>query len=397
MSLPPTAAAPPACASPFATYLVGLVGLLMPFVMVEPAPVDVLLILLAGAVLLTCSLPIGVWLIFLAYFALSQFALLWGMGQPASGPQSLPQRYLAIEVYLALSMMGLFALFYAQPRLLQIWLRAYIYGAILSCVALAAILIAAPETDMIYRDEFRVRIKGFFKDPNVLGAFLIFPGIVLIVIPREVGLPKWVGLAAGLLIGTMIYLTFSRAAAGIFALGLLGYLALRHPGVRPWLILIIVLGGFIVLWRGSQAGLGAGDLFAGRWRLQSYDTERFADIWLGLQVALNQPFGIGPGRFELHFAENNVHNLFIAKWTEAGFGPALVFLGLAAGSLLAARRAYRRSTAPLLGALYVTLSVHFLTSMFIYSHHWRHYLFLCVAAFVADRLVAEGRLQGGAR
>lgn len=378
----------------FAGFMVGLVGLLMPYVMMEPAPVDALLILLAGAVLLTFALPLGVWLIFVTYFGLSQFALLWVTGQPATAPQGLPLRYLAIELYLALAMMGLFALFYTQPRLLQIWLRAYVYGAVLSCVALALILLAAPEMDLIYRDEFRLRIRGFFKDPNVLGTFLIFPGIVLIVTPREVGLPRWAGLVAGGLIGMMIYLTYSRAAAGFFTLGLMGYLALRHPGIRPWMVISAMLGGLIILWGTSQTGLGTQDLFAGRLRLQAYDNERFADIWLGLQVALQHPFGIGPGHFETYFATNNVHNLFIAKWTEAGFGPALAFVVLAVGSTCAARRAYNRSAAPLIGALYITLAVHLLASMFIYSHHWRHYLFLCVAAFVADRLAAEGRFNG---
>ena len=132
-----------------AGFMVGLVGLLMPYVMMEPAPVDALLILLAGAVLLTFALPLGVWLIFVTYFGLSQFALLWVTGQPATAPQGLPLRYLAIELYLALAMMGLFALFYAQPRLLQIWLSAYVYGAVLSCVALALILLTAPEMNLI--------------------------------------------------------------------------------------------------------------------------------------------------------------------------------------------------------------------------------------------------------
>ena len=108
----------------------------------------------------------------------------------------------------------------AFPYTARIVLRAYIAAAVFSAaIAVLALFVAFPGHDLLV---FGPRAKGLFKDPNVLGPFLVPTALMLLeetVSPRllRARLPtKLVGLSI-LTIG--ILFAFSRAAWLNFVIG----------------------------------------------------------------------------------------------------------------------------------------------------------------------------------
>src|SRR5204863_4330535 len=142
---------------------------------------------------------------------------------------------------------------------------------------------------------------GTFNDPNVLGAFLIFPA--LLALQRVLnGRPQDV-LRGAMLLGLMvvaILLTFSRAAWGQFAftaalLMFFTFVTSRSNNERLRILLIAVLGA-VVLGLFVSALLSIekiADLFQERATLeQSYDVGhlgRFGRYILGFELALDRP------------------------------------------------------------------------------------------------------------
>ena len=217
------------------------------------------------------------------------------------------------------------------------------------------------------------RARGTFNDPNVLGAFLVLPAMlafqrVLIGRPSEVvrsGIVLLILLAA-------LFLSFSRAAWGQFAFCAVmsDGAHLRHqplaaaacPHHRPdrssaFSLMAVFVAALLSI--GQVA-----DLFKQRASLeQSYDighTGRFGRYILGFQVALEQPFGIGPLQFHSLFFPEDPHNTFLNAFMIGGWLGGFAYLTLVLvtvvfGAALRLRRARpggrptRRSTSPMSG------------------------------------------------
>ena len=187
------------------------------------------------------------------------------------------------------------------------------------------------------------RARGTFKDPNVLGAFLIFPTLLALQ-PVIAGTLPARALerrdAARPASAPAILLSFSRAAWGQIVYTAVVMLALtfittRSPPQRLRIVLlsvtgVVVLAAFIAALLSIDA---VAELFKQRASLeQSYDLGaqgRFARHLLGAVLALDKPLGIGPLQFSKYFPEDT-HNSFLNAFMAGGWLAGVVLSGAGA-------------------------------------------------------------------
>jgi hypothetical protein len=270
-----------------------------------------------------------------------------------------------------------------QARLDALARGCVIAGVIASIVAIIGYFRFFPslnDTLLLYE-----RARGTFKDPNVLGAFLIFPGLLALqrVITGRFG-QALRGAALLALIGAAILLSFSRAAWGQIVYTSVIVLALtfvttRSPSRRLRVVLLGVAGiAAVTLLAAALLSIeSVANLFQERARLeQSYDMGaqgRFARHALGAVFALDRPLGIGPLQFSKYFPEdphNSFLNAFMAGgWLAGACYPALVALSLAFGLRAALTPSPWQQTTITVFAAYVGVATE---SFIIDSDHWRH-------------------------
>ncbi|MDU6673068.1 MAG: O-antigen ligase family protein, partial [Bradyrhizobium sp.] len=185
------------------------------------------------------------------------------------------------------------------------------------------------------------RARGTFKDPNVLGAFLILPA--LLALQNVVTARLAATLRAGFALGVMalaILLAFSRAAWGGLVLTsafMLALMVLTSTSSRERSRIIVMTLAAAVIGLMLIAVLlsldSVADMFKQRASFdQSYDGGRFGRFGrhiLGADMALDLPFGIGPLQFHNYFPEDT-HNSYLNAFMSGGWlsgicYPALVF------------------------------------------------------------------------
>ena len=142
-----------------------------------------------------------------------------------------------------------------------------------------------------------------------------------------------------LLMLAALFLSFSRAAWGQFALAallLMGmtYLTSPSPSERFRIVLIAAVGALaIILLIAALLSIGqVADLFKERASLeQSYDVGhlgRFGRYSLGFDLMLDRPFGIGPLQFSKQFLSEDPHNTFLNSFMSGGWLAGLAYLTL---------------------------------------------------------------------
>lgn len=230
------------------------------------------------------------------------------------------------------------------------------------------------------------RARGTFKDPNVLGAFLILPALFLLqsVVTAPFGKALRSAVALGV-VGLAILLAFSRAAWGGLVLTSAFMLALMvltsRSNAERSRIVIMTVGAVVaaaVLIALLLSFDSISDMFQQRASFdQSYDEGRFGRFGrhiLGAEMALDLPLGIGPLQFHHYFPEDT-HNSWLNAFMSGGWisgiaYPALVLLTVIAGFRHAFvpvpwQRAYLAIFAAFLG----TVGEGFV----IDTDHWRHF------------------------
>ena len=233
------------------------------------------------------------------------------------------------------------------------------------------------------------RAHAAFNDPNVLGAFLILPAMLAL---QRVLKGRFADAARAALlmalISVAVLLTFSRAAWGQFAftavlLMFFTFVTSRSPNERLRIALIAVVG-LVVMALMLMALLSidrVAELFRERASLeQSYDVGhlgRFGRHLLGAQIALEQPFGIGPLQFHKIFPEDP-HNTYLNSFLSGGWLSGLVYLSIVLTTLLLGLRYVfvRSPWQPTYLAVYCAFVGTAAESVLIDSDHWRHYFLL---------------------
>ncbi|MBZ0215316.1 MAG: hypothetical protein K8F25_02080, partial [Fimbriimonadaceae bacterium] len=268
-------------------------------------------------------------------------------------------------------------------------MRAYSFAAVLA--SLGAILgyfgLAGPLSDSLTL--YSGRAKSFFKDPNVLGPFLVAPALFA-VHTMLYGKSRFRIWAAGtaFLCCVSVFLSFSRGAWGNLVVsglvyGYLTFITAINIKERFRLLLIAMIGMCLIV----TAGLGAlslkkvGDLFKERASLtQTYDTGqfgRFGRQLLGVDLVIKSPLGIGSKQFEKIFPEAP-HNVYLNSFILSGWAGGLAYLLLVVWTLgLGFRQSLVRT--PWQGVycvIYAAFVGVALEGVVIDTDHWRHFYLL---------------------
>jgi hypothetical protein len=230
------------------------------------------------------------------------------------------------------------------------------------------------------------RGRGTFKDPNVLGAFLLLP--VLFLLQNVVSEPARKSLGSAIALGVValaILLAFSRAAWGGLILTSAFMLAMMvltspSPTQRSRIVLMAVAATIVVaaLLAVLLSFDSISDMFKQRASFdQSYDEGRFGRFGrhiLGAQMALDLPFGIGPLQFHNYFPEDT-HNSYLNAFMSGGWisgicYPTLMFITVIMGFRhLFLRVPWQRAYLAIFAAFLGTVGEAFI----IDTDHWRHF------------------------
>jgi O-antigen ligase/polysaccharide polymerase Wzy-like membrane protein len=381
-SLPSVTAAPGVLALQRA--LVWLVGASGAIVFIEPSPYE-LMTLTATVIFLATGLRLR-----LVFMPLLLLLILLNVGYsigaiPFIGKSEVAN-WIATSWYMGFTVM-FFAMVVADDTeaRLDMLRRGLIVGAMIaSLAALAGYFNLVPGGhDLLTLYE---RARGTFKDPNVLGAFLILPA--LFVLQNVVTAPFGKSFASSIALGIMalaILLAFSRAAWGGLAITSAFMLALMvvtspSPAQRTRIIVMAVAAVVlvVVLLAVLLSFDSISEMFKQRASFdQSYDEGRFGRFGrhiLGAQMALDLPFGIGPLQFHNYFPEDT-HNSYLNAFMSGGWlsgicYPALVFVTVITGFRhIFVRVPWQRAYLAIFSAFLGTVGESFI----IDTDHWRHF------------------------
>jgi hypothetical protein len=272
-------------------------------------------------------------------------------------------------------------------RHLKLLMQGYMAAAIVA--SLLAILgyfrlIPAADSFLLYG-----RAKGTFNDPNVLGPFLVLPG--LLAIKRALTFrfkDLMIGGAQVSIIAIAVLLSFSRGAWGHFAFSAVLFVgllfAVSNNTRERTRIVGATIAGFAVLALLLAALLsmqGVGALFTERATLdQAYDTGqlgRFGRHVLGFQLALDTPWGLGPFQFAKIFPEDP-HNVYLNAFMTGGWTGGVTYFLFVVMTLWVGLKGALRATPwrPVLLAVWATFIAVAGEGAIIDTDHWRHFWLL---------------------
>ncbi|MCP3465984.1 O-antigen ligase [Bradyrhizobium sp. CCGUVB23] len=364
--------------------LVWLVGASGAVVFIEPSPYEIVT-LLATVTFFATGLRLR--LVFMPFVLL---LILLNVGYSVSAIPLLGQSevasWVATSWYMAVTVV-FFAMVTSEDTAarLDMLRRGLVVGAMVaSTSAIAGYFNVVPGGhDLLTLYE---RARGTFKDPNVLGAFLILPALFCLQSVVSDRLAKaFRNAIAFAIMALAILLAFSRAAWGglILTAGfMLALMVLTSPSnaQRSRIIVMAVVAAALGL--ALIAILLSFDSIAEMFKQrasfdQSYDEGRFGRFGrhiLGAEMALDRPFGIGPLQFHRYFPEDT-HNSYLNAFMSGGWlsgicYPALVFTTVITGFRhVFVRVPWQRAYLAIFSAFIGTVGESFI----IDTDHWRHF------------------------
>jgi hypothetical protein len=364
--------------------LLWLAGASVAIVFIEPSPYE-LVTLSASIIFLATGLRLR--LVFMPLLLLL-FLINIGYSISATSLMDKPEvvNWVATSWYMAVTVI-FFAMVISEDTAarLDMLRRGLIVGALIASIAgIAGYFNLVPGgRDLLTLYE---RARGTFKDPNVLGAFLILPALFVLqsVVSDGVGKSFRSTIALGIM-AVAILLAFSRAAWGGLAIASAFMLALmvltsQSYAQRSRIIVTAVVAAIIVVMLIAVllSFDSISEMFRQRASLdQSYDEGRFGRFGrhiLGAEMALDLPFGIGPLQFSRYFPEDT-HNSYLNAFMSGGWiagvcYPALVFVTVIIGFRhVFVRVPWQRAYLAIFTAFLATVGESFI----IDTDHWRHF------------------------
>lgn len=364
--------------------LLWLLGFSGSVVFIEPSPYEAMFFVAAAGFLLTRGLALHpsavVLLLTVAAFNLGGLLSLTPYLDDANAAM-----FVAISVYLGITSVFFAALPTRRPVERLDALKSGLVWA--AALASAAGLVGYFNVGGLGEHLTRYgRASGTFKDPNVLGTFVILPLVLLAqdLLLRRGSFLKNAALCALLLFGG-VFLSFSRGAWAHAVLSLALLLALTFL-LTPSLVLrarivAISLAGAAALAFGFAAALSIESvrtLYETRASLaQDYDlgeTGRFGNQLRSLNELAELPNGFGPHRFRLHFPEDP-HNVYVNAFASYGWLGGFSYLLLILTTVIVGWRtvAAGMPAQPYAVAVWSTLFVEVLQGFQIDTDHWRHF------------------------
>lgn len=368
-----------------ARWTVALTAFLGAFVINEPAPYELFLLLimvlflLFGMRLSQLAISLGVLMV---VFNIGGMLSMFTMDDYKEIPL-----YLAVTLFLGLSSVFWAAAIESDMMRLRSLMRGYVVGAtITSLLGIAGYFGLFPGAELFTLYD---RAKGAFQDPNVFGPFLILPALYLLygMIYRSAVLaPARLFLLLILLAG--LFLSFSRGAWGAIVIsGLCLYAMMLMTEVSDRMrgkLILIGAAGLAVLIALLVVALqfdAVYDMFEQRAQaVQEYDGARlgrFARHMIGFEWALENPLGIGPLEFGLTLGEDT-HNIWVKALMAYGWLGFFAYLVLTLATLIGGGRLVGRARPwqPYLQCAFAAYIGHIVLAWVIDIDHWRHVFLL---------------------
>lgn len=358
-------------------------------VFTEPSPYDALmmgLIVLLPLVRLADMTPL-----------LTLFLMLWLMIS-AGAFLAVTQAYLtgvaathsAISLFLALSSVVIagFVVNDPQPHT-RLILSGYMFAAVIAVLAaIVGYFQLVPGAHELFTKYSRAR--GTFEDPNVLGPF-ITPMLLYAVHRMLVGGVRQTFTSTALFVLLLVglLLTFSRGAlinTGI-AFAVLAYLEFTTSPTnrrRLKLVLFALLG--MIVATGVVAGAmqipAVADLYQQRSSLElGYDIGpegRFGGQLKAIDIIMRSPLGLGALEFGNFYHNEDVHNVYLSMFLNAGWLGGITYLVVVITTLFLGMRMVLRATPA--RSIMIVLFASFVglvgEGFVIDSDHWRHFYLL---------------------
>ena len=375
----------------------------------EPAPVDALTLMLIVGLPVIGLVSIRPPLLVI----LSALLVMAGAAFFASSLATDVERAVthnAVTLYLYLAAFTFAAFVSRNPAAhMRLILNAYTVAAVIAAAAaLAGYFGMVPGADELFTKFGRA--SGPFKDPNVFGAFLVLA--VVYTLHLALSLRGGASVAAFAALGLMMFavlLSFSRGAWAASGVGILiyGYLSFVTAKRNLDRVKLICLTGASVAAAVLLVGVafetdGIAKLLEERASLsQDYDKGpdgRFGGQAKAEALIVENVFGIGALEFNAEYHPEDVHNVYLTMFLNAGWLGGFLYLFIAAlTALFGVRHAFRRtSTQPLFIVAYAALAATLLEGLLIDSDHWRHFYLLMGLVWglmIADRrIVREARI-----
>jgi len=299
-------------------------------------------------------------------------------------------KHVGVTLYLYLAAV-VFAAFVAKSpaRHTELIFKAWTWAAVAAAfAALIGYFALLPGThDLFTKYE---RAAGTFKDPNVLGPFLIAPILYLLhVALQRSALRMIVPLAVIGVLMLAVLLTFSRGAWMdlAVALAVYGYLALltsKRAATRLKLAALIAAGalfavGLVAVALSSDT---ISDMFAQRANLaMTYDVGpegRFGGQEKAVGLIAEHPLGIGAEEFSHRHHPEEVHNVYLSILLDAGWlGGGIYWIMVGLTLVLGFRHAMKNTeTRPLFLIAYAAFVGVALEGVIVDTDHWRHFYLL---------------------
>ncbi len=364
--------------------LVWLIGASGAIVFIEPSPYEIVT-LLSTLVFLATGMRLR-----LVFMPLCLLVFLLNVGYTIGAVPVMDRdgvgNWIATSWYMAVTVI-LFAMILSEDTEARLAMlrRGLMVGAMVAAISgIAGYLNLVPGGhDLLTLYD---RARGTFKDPNVLGAYLILPALFALqsVVSDRFG-KSFRNTIAFAIMSLAILLAFSRAAWGglvvtsAFMLMLM-VLTSRSPAQRSRIIVMAFVATVLAL--ALLAVLLSFDSIAEMFKQrasfdQSYDEGRFGRFGrhiLGADMALDLPFGIGPLQFNRYFPEDT-HNSYLNAFMSGGWlsgvcYPALVFTTSALGlRYVFIRVPWQKTYLAIFAAFLGTVGESFI----IDTDHWRHF------------------------
>jgi O-antigen ligase len=356
------------------------------FVFIEPAPYELLFV-----ITLLLFLPGGL-AVSGVLVPLIVFLILYNLGGALSVVQvsHLPKtiQFVAVSFYMATTAVFFaFAVLRDPKRIVSVLNNAYLVAAVPACV-----IALAGYFDVTGLGETLSplgRAQGTFKDPNVLGTFLIYPA-VLLANGFVRGTLRWrpLALMVFLLCVFTVFVAFSRGgwvnmAASISLMIGLTFIVSNSMRLRSRIILMSITG-LIVLVAMFMVALSFEEIrllfFERAALLQPYDQGeigRFGKQLRSLSVLLESPNGLGAFGFGRMFSEDP-HNVYLNAFFAYGWLGGFSYLLLIFSTIAICWRAvftvspYQQLAIPVVSVLLATM----LQGVQIDTDHWRHFYLL---------------------
>ena len=373
-------------------------------VFTEPAPVDLLtigLIVLLPVIGLVAIKP-GLVVMVSIWLAAAAAAFI---ANGFSNDIARSSVHSGISVYLYLATF-VFAAFVARKPAAhaRLILHAYQWAAFIAAIAgVIGYFDLAPGAAELFTKFGRA--TGTFKDPNVYGPFLV-PAMLYALhqcLTRPL-LRAFVPALMLLFLGFAILLSFSRGAWFNLGAAMAIYVYFsfvcastnRHrlKMISLGLVGMFVIGGAVVAATQSDA---VGRMLEERAQLsQSYDEGpegRFGGHEKAKRLILDNPLGIGAGVFTEVYHHEDVHNVYLSMFLNAGWVGGLLFIFMCAlTTIYGLRHLFKRTASQSLFLIaYAAFVGNILEGFVIDIDHWRHFYLLMALVWglmLGDRRIA---------